>query len=1363
MKKYDDFDLNEFNTLDDDPFSHALSEDLPYKREKSPENVPVVTVFGAGISGLTAAHELVQRGFLVQVVEKSQDFDDEYRADIGGLAKSQPARLKRTRRLHWGLYGTTDQNAYLKASPILQEIDIEDDSFIYPGYEEHEARLLGLLPQTKGWESWSEEYRTCLADHVKSTLRVEISQLIRDQSNVNRLDASIDALLNKIIVPKLYIKIDPPTEESIVAAEAATPDEKSYFFEQPAPNDLAAVLGFVTNEAKALCKPHILALKKINEKDLEGIRALRERPFQQVQKRYPISQRLALPIGHIQGNRIGDFWTGIKRTDILRDKEGKYSLFEKLKALHASFKTDGESNLEPQDIPPDLDSVVLELQRILSKLSDLQGEIQAQHGFFDFHYTNKSKIVKISEQVIKAVLKYEEDLSLDYSELKRTNGRVIEISNERTYAREIYQLEIRSYCNLFSRSIRRNSTVAKLWSLVIKQWIINTIKDNLSDKNSNIFKEFEKYNKGLKASSGPKDGSKTNELPPENKFEEKKSALVKRLDYQIKAIGLVSARDDDSLQSKLRTNYTEFKVVEHIVLGEHGFRFFPGFYRHVFDTMKRTPMLDENLRETGRTVFDQLIAPPPTQLGIAGDSQFYKLDRDSKTPAGIAKNLRWMSDKLGFSIKDLLRYQTQLVKFATSSPERRRLYEDFSWLEFVDAKSEYGTPNPEGYLKPGSTKYSLSGETLLRELPQLLVAMSAEETDALTEAQTTLQLTLDDANTSEGDRDMMLNGPSSTAWLQHWRRYLSRQGVRFFIGHLSHVRFDGDELVPVVKGDGPGGLPIPENPFNVYIEHGHRVRQEPTTDFYVLATPYQQATDHFWNLNNNEAGDSATDVNDIQARLERMLCASKSASLTWQLQQNFDNFELKDKDSDLFSNIKKYISATEPGRFPEKLADQLPTWNRNLVLRLIDRMLLLKDTDSHSLVDNKEERLELMQSELGRLDGDIRKLLEFDMLAARRNPDSSRRAGYRSTFEVDRDPTGLPQPQFQFPLRDLTGIQYYFRELVKIGHGHFLLPKSPWGVSGIGQMYIWRRRPSTTHGFIGQLSVDIGDFYETYRGPEKFVGKTAWNSRPSELAADAWTQITDASGVNYRTNVSMPRYFQIDSGLEFEDPHTDGVSRVGKCKINRNMLMINLPGQWKNRPGLKELDDGERCIEYEVSNKRWVLAGNYMASNTRLATMESANESGRLAANAIIKRLGETNRPGNYNGGGSFVGDYSSVWDPERHEPLELEVFKNLDRQLFEKRVPHFLDILDIPRAIEKIPDRTDPNDPNSTRLYNLSTLLEQALVSPNKEFGVLSDFAKQAGLGNADNLLAKLRKTSDFSNKMLEMMIDIFESGKSR
>ena len=48
--------------------------------------------------------------------------------------------------------------------------------------------------------------------------------------------------------------------------------------------------------------------------------------------------------------------------------------------------------------------------------------------------------------------------------------------------------------------------------------------------------------------------------------------------------------------------------IEHRVPGEHGFRFFPGFYKHVIDTMRRIPSFD------GRTVADHLV--PTTRVGI---------------------------------------------------------------------------------------------------------------------------------------------------------------------------------------------------------------------------------------------------------------------------------------------------------------------------------------------------------------------------------------------------------------------------------------------------------------------------------------------------------------------------------------------------------------------------------------------------------------------------------------------------------------------------------------------------------------------------------------------------------------------------
>jgi hypothetical protein len=56
--------------------------------------LPTVTVIGAGIAGLTAAHELIERGFPVQIVEAAEDELVEYACAVGGLAANQFARAR---------------------------------------------------------------------------------------------------------------------------------------------------------------------------------------------------------------------------------------------------------------------------------------------------------------------------------------------------------------------------------------------------------------------------------------------------------------------------------------------------------------------------------------------------------------------------------------------------------------------------------------------------------------------------------------------------------------------------------------------------------------------------------------------------------------------------------------------------------------------------------------------------------------------------------------------------------------------------------------------------------------------------------------------------------------------------------------------------------------------------------------------------------------------------------------------------------------------------------------------------------------------------------------------------------------------
>src|ERR1700739_2804643 len=50
------------------------------------------------------------------------------------------------------------------------------------------------------------------------------------------------------------------------------------------------------------------------------------------------------------------------------------------------------------------------------------------------------------------------------------------------------------------------------------------------------------------------------------------------------------------------------RPIGHRLAGEHGFRFFPGFYKHVIDTMRRIPSFD------GRKVADHLVST--TRVGF---------------------------------------------------------------------------------------------------------------------------------------------------------------------------------------------------------------------------------------------------------------------------------------------------------------------------------------------------------------------------------------------------------------------------------------------------------------------------------------------------------------------------------------------------------------------------------------------------------------------------------------------------------------------------------------------------------------------------------------------------------------------------
>ena len=260
----------------------------------------------------------------------------------------------------------------------------------------------------------------------------------------------------------------------------------------------------------------------------------------------------------------------------------------------------------------------------------------------------------------------------------------------------------------------------------------------------------------------------------------------------------------------------DFVVRQYVFPGEHGFRFFPAFYRHVFDTMKRTPLMNAVPRspaeaaqieafadapgaalepgnrrssavryvETGQTAFDNLVST--TSQALAFDDNVADVDviprRRIQSLEVLRSALRMFLSKMGFTLEDMSKLSVKLTKYMTSSTARReKEYQNQSWWTFIEADA----------LSP-------EGQARVDAWPRALVAMSSREADARTQGNIIVQLLLDQL--MERDyTDGTLNAPTTEAWLAPWRTFLEQaQGVRFFKGKLEGFEFAGGVLSPLV-------------------------------------------------------------------------------------------------------------------------------------------------------------------------------------------------------------------------------------------------------------------------------------------------------------------------------------------------------------------------------------------------------------------------------------------------------------------------------------------------------------------------------------------------------------------------------------
>lgn len=242
--------------------------------------------------------------------------------------------------------------------------------------------------------------------------------------------------------------------------------------------------------------------------------------------------------------------------------------------------------------------------------------------------------------------------------------------------------------------------------------------------------------------------------------------------------------------------------IEHHLPGEHGFRFFPGFYKHVVDTMRRIPSLD------GRKVADHLV--PTTRVGITqyGKPTFLIPAAFPRTPADAGTLLRDILLAFGpitdLTPDDLAFFGARIWQVLTSCEERRiGEYEKTSWWDFVGA--EQRSVSYQKFLAAGITRS--------------LVAAKARKASTRTIGDVFVQLMLTIVNPVAGSTDRVLDGPTNLVWIDPWHAYLESRGVQY--------RFNAEVEEILCSGGRLTGVAIKENGVRTVVKGDHYVSAIP--------------------------------------------------------------------------------------------------------------------------------------------------------------------------------------------------------------------------------------------------------------------------------------------------------------------------------------------------------------------------------------------------------------------------------------------------------------------------------------------------------------------------------------------------------
>ncbi|MCU1447898.1 MAG: FAD-dependent oxidoreductase [Acidimicrobiales bacterium] len=254
--------------------------------------------------------------------------------------------------------------------------------------------------------------------------------------------------------------------------------------------------------------------------------------------------------------------------------------------------------------------------------------------------------------------------------------------------------------------------------------------------------------------------------------------------------------------------------------GEHGFRFFPGFYKNIPDTMRRIPVAGQQ-----HGVFDALVDAQQELLVFDGSSEQVYLP-PTFDQRGFQETIASVitAATIGSQIppNELEYFIRKMNVFVTSCDARREgQWEHVSWWEFVNA--EHFSPKYQRVIGTGLTKDLVAAKGTRASTRTIGLMAEAFVYTAMGQIVPGMQ-----QQTGYGAADRLLNGPTNEVWIDPWVAHLRSLGVQFVTGYgaeklqMNGGRVSGADLVD------PSGA-----------------RLQVDADWFIAAMPLERARELF--------------------------------------------------------------------------------------------------------------------------------------------------------------------------------------------------------------------------------------------------------------------------------------------------------------------------------------------------------------------------------------------------------------------------------------------------------------------------------------------------------------------------------------